>query len=787
MMRRRLKITFSSDWSVGSGAGIPGSVDRQVLRDADGLPYIPGKTLTGIMRDAAEFVADIRDGHESARRWRGVLISLFGTQPETHERRDVIGDVQIEARGAAIGMNSAELNADVRALLNDHRSLGLKQALFAVRPGVTIDRGIGRSEDGKLFSTERVRSDCELTASVIAFRELSGDERALLDDAVKAVRRIGGKRRRGAGCCRLAWIDDDWCETTFGEADNNDDLFAGSGDMTIRVRLTTLQPMIINRVTLGNEVKSEAVIPGTSLLPYLANDIFSAVDRDVMRKAVMNCDLSIGTLLPEFDGKQSLPVPLCLAEIKESGEKVNRMVSPQTYEDGKPVQMKDIRSGFVTIEDGTMTYHAASNIKVIRTHNTVEDETQHPSSVVGGLFTYEAIGAGNRFIGTLRIAESLADRIRALPSDERRAIEKRMAHDVHSFGRSRKDEYGEAELRCDRYVGDDANSYELIAREKGKYLVILLRSELLMRGSGGGYSVSLDDVRERLQNKLNVKLSDDDADWTDDDNGGSITPIGGCRGHSIRIDRRESWHRGWNLPRPSLLSFKAGSIFMFKVDDPDNWDASRARDLVRDGLGERRAEGYGEVMINPTFLFDANVRSGRQDAAADGYHANVTIGSLDSSDRRLMTEIAITAFMRRFRRTARRAAFDIVSQDETAPFENFSDVKWNRKKQASTSQFGALREAVASIEAIGDTAIFKQWAGSLRKRDSNKNLWDKHWIKMFEDLARDPSAIWDMLPELRRLRDDFLPLLKDLAHERYMGIFFDLLCEAVFDEAKRER
>ena len=60
MKSKFLKIEFQSDWHIGSGAGIPGSVDRQVLRDSQGFPYIPGKTLTGILRDAAEFVAEIR-------------------------------------------------------------------------------------------------------------------------------------------------------------------------------------------------------------------------------------------------------------------------------------------------------------------------------------------------------------------------------------------------------------------------------------------------------------------------------------------------------------------------------------------------------------------------------------------------------------------------------------------------------------------------------------------------------------------------------------------------------
>lgn len=57
-MRATLTVEFLADWHVGEGAGRPGHVDRLVRRDpADGLPFLPAKTLTGILRDAAEAVA----------------------------------------------------------------------------------------------------------------------------------------------------------------------------------------------------------------------------------------------------------------------------------------------------------------------------------------------------------------------------------------------------------------------------------------------------------------------------------------------------------------------------------------------------------------------------------------------------------------------------------------------------------------------------------------------------------------------------------------------------------
>ena len=53
----RVCLEMTSDWHVGSGAGRPGSQTRLVARDADELPYVPAKTLTGLWRDALERLA----------------------------------------------------------------------------------------------------------------------------------------------------------------------------------------------------------------------------------------------------------------------------------------------------------------------------------------------------------------------------------------------------------------------------------------------------------------------------------------------------------------------------------------------------------------------------------------------------------------------------------------------------------------------------------------------------------------------------------------------------------
>ena len=375
MESKFLKVEFQSDWHIGSGAGIPGSVDRQVLRDSQGFPYIPGKTLTGILRDAAEFIAEIRGDS-----YKNLPSELFGNQPETHG-----GENDTAAKKAKIGVSSAEISKDIRDYIFEN---DLKSALFYVQPGIKISPLTGCTEKEHLFFIEKVRRECVLYAEVIFFQELSEIENKLLNDSVKAVRRLGGKRRRGAGECKLSWSEDLKKE----EISNRKSFeYKNSSDspLILKIRLTNLQPLVVNSTE----------IPGHMLLSYYVNNVFEKLGKERIQKAVMINEISVSNFLPELDGDIALPVPLCMAEKKLSKELINRLISEPSGNE----QVKDIRTGYVRILPGEIKYFASSVRKVMRTHNTVEDCSQRPNEITGGLFTYEAIEAGQKFIGYLNI------------------------------------------------------------------------------------------------------------------------------------------------------------------------------------------------------------------------------------------------------------------------------------------------------------------------------------------------------------------------------------------------
>ena len=77
----RVMLRMESDWHVGLGAGRPGDIDRLITRDADDLPYVPAKTLTGIWRDAMEKLAFALDEGEDEGKWAKWIDVIFGSQP----------------------------------------------------------------------------------------------------------------------------------------------------------------------------------------------------------------------------------------------------------------------------------------------------------------------------------------------------------------------------------------------------------------------------------------------------------------------------------------------------------------------------------------------------------------------------------------------------------------------------------------------------------------------------------------------------------------------------------
>ena len=72
-MNIKYKIKFYSDWHCGSGLSSGADLDLLVIKDKDGLPFVPGKTIKGLLLEAVEEINEL-----SGQKFNADIQEVFG-------------------------------------------------------------------------------------------------------------------------------------------------------------------------------------------------------------------------------------------------------------------------------------------------------------------------------------------------------------------------------------------------------------------------------------------------------------------------------------------------------------------------------------------------------------------------------------------------------------------------------------------------------------------------------------------------------------------------------------
>ncbi|MGL4410851.1 MAG: RAMP superfamily CRISPR-associated protein [Bacteroidales bacterium] len=175
----RYSITFFSDWHCGSGLSSGADVDATVIRDLNGLPYMPGKTLKGVLREASQLLVDL--GHYD----QSTLDACFGSSNEGgHTQGDLF-----------FGSASLDLPSNTPA--------ALKSFLFRKIASTAIDSERGTAMQGSLRKHE-------VCVPLTLEGEIEGDLSPyveLLTRACAMVKCVGVNRNRGFGRCRINLLE----------------------------------------------------------------------------------------------------------------------------------------------------------------------------------------------------------------------------------------------------------------------------------------------------------------------------------------------------------------------------------------------------------------------------------------------------------------------------------------------------------------------------------------------------------------------------------------------------
>ncbi len=736
MITGTLQIKMLSDWHIGSGTGRPGSIDRLIQRDANNLPYIPAKSLTGIWRDGCELVVQGLDAEQSDQPWQQWVNWLFGEQQPGEAENRAIEKAPLTAK---LSVRSAHFPKPLQDAFRGN--VMLQNMTTFVKPGVKINSRTGSALADHLRFEEMARAGVGLSAEYcLELDGLSPDQQqiaqAILIAGALMVDRLGAKRRRGAGQCEIG-VDGMMgvskaiaaiAETqgqpppppppvslevdgTLALENNENSRWQG-----IVLEVITQSPIIIHQRTVGNHQETQDCIPGTYFVPIVLKQLGNYLNTS-LGNALMHGDVVITNANPvvkDIRGEdiRGEAVPFALFEPKEKSaatpirQRIGGMIATETSNEP---QLKGIRRGYVHLAGETL--HWVDVNSEIAAHNTIADADQRPTSDVGGIYTYAAIPTGQTFQLEVRIRDYLVPKTAVNP------LANFLINDTSvQLGRTKKDDYGRVTLKQIQ-----RQQTSRVAPNPAKDLTVWLLSDLLLRDERLRPTVDPFVFGRRLAAELGVTLMLLDATPAD------LPQIDRMIAFT-RSRRTESWQTKWGLPRPTLVGLSAGTVLQFKVTGTIAPEALQSLEIS--GFGDRTAEGYGQLCFNPALLTQTNMKLVQVKQNSEDIESQAILIAKSDPGYAYAQFIERETWREMIRRTAGAIAAD--------PGKLSLSLK---QSKLTSSKLGTLRTLVDSLRHPDDVARIL----SVLNHMESKERWQDPTLTKVKELIEDSSKerVWE--------------------------------------------
>lgn len=200
MSNLQYKIEFHTFWHCGSGLAAGADVDALTVKDRDGLPFVPGKSIKGLVREAVEELLLIGNGGTMPDDKRSLFMQCFGNSADRNVAPSATEGDENAYKALRKGdtfFSNAELKPQERKAIVDEelaRFMYSNIATTALTDGVAKEHTLRKVE---------VAVPCTLHGEIIDIPEgLESD----IKDALKYIKRLGQSRNRGLGRCSIEEI-----------------------------------------------------------------------------------------------------------------------------------------------------------------------------------------------------------------------------------------------------------------------------------------------------------------------------------------------------------------------------------------------------------------------------------------------------------------------------------------------------------------------------------------------------------------------------------------------------
>lgn len=420
---------------------------------------------------------------------------------------------------------------------------------FGARTFTALENGVVRT--GTLRTAACVVRGLTFSGSLICARQ----DVPLIRSALAGVKWAGAQRSRGFGRVKCA----------AAEAKTTGAVRVSGTARCIRYRLRADTPVLITDRgrSADNSYETQGYISGSAVRGAVMSRL--AAQNPALFAANKIALLSDRTRFldaaPAVGGLPALPSIKGFYEDKEE-KAFESLVKTGSFTPG----LKRARLGaFCALQDGAVHYWSARTGGVTRIKRGEKEEDTRP-------FQTRYLSAGQEFEGYILLEDpALADPIAEALSD------------TVWLGADRYEGYGKCSVTVLEAVEAPAwqEKYGYTAQDvPGQELYLLAVSPFVML-DGTGEPRGLDLIA--LAEKLGV---------------GSVTLLQS----STAVARFDAYNRTWQCREPALPMYDRGSIFKLRCDRPPQTDRLLA--LQGDGLGVRRAQGFGQILFLRSELFE---------------------------------------------------------------------------------------------------------------------------------------------------------------------------------------
>lgn len=177
-------IEFLSDWHCGSGLAKGADVDALVVKDKNKLPYVPGKTIKGLVRESVEIISQFQGDYKSDDKIKDAFGFFQGSS--------MLGQGNMFFRNATLSVERQ------KEIINHN----LSEFLYRTIASTAIEEN-GIAKEHSLRKIEVVIPCC-VEGEIL---DVPDDLKDLICKGLKMIKRLGQNRNRGLGRCQITIND----------------------------------------------------------------------------------------------------------------------------------------------------------------------------------------------------------------------------------------------------------------------------------------------------------------------------------------------------------------------------------------------------------------------------------------------------------------------------------------------------------------------------------------------------------------------------------------------------